>query len=68
MLEPFTGLKIGPGGALDVGRPSVAAEVMLKKHASQFHCGRAHKAAKKTPPAPKKEDSPPSDSTTPATG
>jgi hypothetical protein len=46
MSEPLTGLKIGHIGALDVGRPSPAAEVVLEKTTSQLHWCRAQKAAK----------------------
>jgi hypothetical protein len=62
MSEPFTGLKIGHKGALDVGRPSPIAEVVLKKTASQLRCRRAQKAAKETPPMPKKQVGLPSNS------
>jgi hypothetical protein len=62
MPEPFTGLKIGHRGSLDVGRPSLAAEVVLGKTASQLHCCRAQKAAKETPPPLKKQIGPPSNS------
>jgi hypothetical protein len=62
MPEPFTGLKIVHRGALDVGRPSPVAEVVLKKTASQLHYCRVHKAAKETPPVPKKQIGPPSNS------
>jgi hypothetical protein len=60
--EPFTDLKKGHGGALDVGRPSPAAEVTLEQHASQLHAAGRIKLQRKSPPTPKKLDGLPSDS------
>jgi hypothetical protein len=47
MPEPFTSLKIGHRGALDVGQPSPAAEVALKKTASQNSTAAGRKRLQK---------------------
>jgi hypothetical protein len=68
MSEPLTGLKIDHRGSLDVGQPSPAAEVVLKKTASQLHCCRGIESCKRNSADAEEANWPAVELTTPATG